>query len=185
MFKKIVDIVKKNWIFVVLAIAIMILMMMFSNKGNFIDRELTGCSTCSTGDAGVLFDTELSGCSTCSTGDAGVLLDTEMSDTEIYNMPDDYYSSPQEIADTVAEVAHNPDEFAAVVEDREDNDDIIIDPTDYAAQSDEQLVADFYGDNENDYWGDSEIDHAERERVHKIRFMPLDMDASDGTFTLL
>ena len=181
MFGKVITIAKKNWVFLAIAVGIVVLLMLF--KGNFLDSELTGCSTCSSGDAGVLLDTELTGCSTCSTGDAGVLLDTETSNTEIYNMPDGYYSSPEEIADTIAEVAHNPDEFAAVVEDRED--DVIIDPTDYAAQSDEQLVADFYGDNEDDSWEDTEIDHDKRELVRRIRFMPLDMDASDGTFTLL
>jgi hypothetical protein len=175
MFAKIVKILKDNWVFVVIAILV-IAALSFFGKEHFYDYELAGCSTCSSGDAGVLIDTELTGCSTCSTGDAGVLLDTETSTTEIYNMPDDYYRSPMEIADTIAEVAHNPDEFAAVTEDREE-DMVVIDPTDYAKQSDDQLVADFYGDEEMEY--------QDNEQVRRIRFMPLEMDLSDGVFTLL
>jgi hypothetical protein len=175
MFAKIVKILKENWIFVAIAI-IVIVALSFFGKEHFYDYELAGCSTCSAGDAGVLVDTELTGCSTCSAGDAGVLVDTETSTAEIYNMPDDYYRSPMELADTIAEVSENPDEFAAVTEDRE-NEMVVIDPTDYAKQSDDQLVADFYGDGEMEY--------QENEQVRRIRFMPLDMELGDGSYTLL
>lgn len=170
MLKTLVDVLKRNWIFFALAALVVVLLMVF--RRNYYDYEIAGCSTCSAGDAGVLFDSEITGCSTCSTGDAGVLLDTEQ---EIYNMPDGYYETPMQIADTIAEVSENPSEFAAVVEDRENEE--IIDPTDYADQSDEQLVQDFYGDDE--------IDYNERERIHKIRFTPIDFLESDGSFTLL
>lgn len=181
MLKKIVAIVRNNWVFIAIALLV-ITISIFLHRGN--DYEMSGCSTCSAGDAGVLVDTELSGCSTCSLGDAGVFPDSETAETEIYNMPDDYYNSPMEVADTIAEVAHNPDVFEAVTEDREN--EVVVDPTDYAAQTDEQLVADFYGDQENDeIEDDAEIDYAERERIKHIRFMPLDMDMADGSFTLL
>jgi hypothetical protein len=172
MIQKVVKLLKENWIFIVIAVAVVVLMSMIYNT----DKEYEGCSTCSLGAAGVLVDTEISGCSTCSAGDAGVLVDTETTPaTEIYNMPDDYYESPMQIADTIAGVAHNVDETEAIVQDRED--DVIIDPTDYAAQSDDQLVADFYGDDE--------IDYKKREEIRTIRFMPIDFDVSDGSFTLL
>lgn len=206
MLKKIVAIARNNWVFIAIALLVVIVTSFFFGGS---DSEITGCSTCSAGDAGVLVDMELSGCSTCSEGDAGVLLDTETSDTEMYNMPDDYYDSQMEIADTIAEVDHNPSEFDAVTEDREEEyevaldpanydyydeveedleeeDEVAVDPTDYAEQSDDQIVADFYGDEENDIIeDDAELDYAERERIRKIRFMPLDMDMADGSFTLL
>jgi hypothetical protein len=200
MLKKIVSIVQDNWIFIAIALLVIAISAFFFGGS---DSEITGCSTCSVGDAGVLVDTELSGCSTCSLGDAGVLLDTETSETEMYNMPDDYYNSQMEIADTIAEVGHNPSEFDAVTEDREEEDEVafdpiddyeeedeeeevVLDPTDYAEQTDDQLVADFYGDQESDeIEDDAEIDYAERERIRKIKYMPLDMDMADGSFTLL
>lgn len=177
MFAKIL---KENWIFIVISVVICMLLFFFFNRTEkYYDYEITGCSTCSAGDAGVLIDTEhdfeIAGCSTCNTGDAGVLIDTETENDEIYNMPDEYYETPMEIADTIAEVSHNPSEIDAVVEDREEMK--IIDPTDYANQTDEQLV--------NDFYGDGEIDYKERERIHKIRFMPIDFLENDGAFTLL
>jgi len=173
MIQRVVEFVKNNWIFIVIAIAVVVLMNMMYNT----DNEYEGCSTCSLGAAGVLIDTEISGCSTCSAGDAGVLVDTETTPaTEMYNMPDNYYETPMQIADTIAGVAHNVDETEAVVQDRED-DTVIIDPTDYAAQSDDQLVADFYGDDE--------IDYKKREEIRTIRFLPIDMYMDDGSFTLL
>jgi len=188
MLKKIVAIARNNWVFVAIALLVVIVASFFFGGS---DSEITGCSTCSAGDAGVLVDTELSGCSTCLEGDAGVLLDTETSDTEMYNMPDDYYDSQMEIADTIAEVDHNPSEFDAVTEDREEENEVAVDPTDYDEQSDDQIVADFFGDEEDDIIeddvieDDAELDYAERERIRKIRFMPLDMDMADGSFTLL
>jgi hypothetical protein len=202
MLKKIVSIARDNWVFIAIALLVITVSAFFFGGS---DSEITGCSTCSAGDAGVLVDTELSGCSTCSLGDAGVLLDTETSETEMYNMPDDYYNSQMEIADTIAEVGHNPSEFDAVTEDREEEDEVafdpvddyveedeeeeeevVLDPTDYAEQTDDQLVADFYGDQESDeIEDDAEIDYAERERIRKIQYMPLDMDMADGSFTLL
>jgi hypothetical protein len=184
MIAKVIDALKSNWLFFAVAIVVVLALVFFgkekshvretpSRAGCSFDYEVAGCSTCSSGDAGVLLDTELTGCSTCFTGDAGVLLDTE---TEMYGMPDDYYHTPEEIADTIAEVSHNPDEFEAVTEDREDE-MVVIDPTDYAKQSDDRLVADFYGDEEMEY--------QVNEQVRKIRFMPLDMDLAPGSFTLL
>jgi hypothetical protein len=198
MLKKIIAIARDNWVFIAIALLVITVSAFFFGGS---DSEITGCSTCSAGDAGVLVDTELSGCSTCSLGDAGVLPDTETSETEMYNMPDDYYNSQMEIADTIAEVGYNPSEFDAVTEDREEEDEVafdpvddyveedeeeevvVLDPTDYAEQTDDQLVADFYGDQEIE--DDAEIDYAERERIRKIQYMPLDMDMADGSFTLL
>ena len=184
MFRNIVKIAKENWIFFAIAIVVALFLFFMKKRENYYDYEITGCSTCSAGDAGVIFDSELTGCSTCSAGDAGVLIDNETENTEIINMPDGYYETPMEVADTIAEVAHNPDTFEAVVEDREDevyedgeDDTVIIDPTDYAAQSDDQLVKDFYGD--------AEIDYKERERIHKVRFAPIEFLENDGAFTLL
>ena len=206
MLNKIVSIARDNWVFIAIALLVIIVSAFFFGGS---DGEITGCSTCSVGDAGVLVDTELSGCSTCSLGDAGVLPDPETSETEMYNMPDDYYNSQMEIADTIAEVGYNPSEIDAVTEDHEEEDEVafdpvdyeegdeeeevvldpvdyeegdeeeevVLDPVDYAEQTDDQLVADFYGDQE--------IDYAERERIRKIQYMPLDMDIADGSFTLL
>ena len=68
----------------------------------------------------------------------------------------------------------------------EEENEVAVDPTDYADQSDDQVVADFFGDEEDDIIeDDAELDYAERERIRKIRFMPLDMDMADGSFTLL
>lgn len=99
-----------------------------------LDKELEGCKLCSLGDAGVLpgsvftmkqvmdLDKEITGCSTCEPGDAGVLIDTETTpETEMYNMPDEYYGSDVKVAETIAEVASNPSVIAAVVEDREED----------------------------------------------------------------
>jgi hypothetical protein len=72
MLKKIIAIAKDNWIFIAIALLVIIVSTFFFGGS---DSEITGCSTCSAGDAGVLVDTELSGCSTCSLGDAGVLPD--------------------------------------------------------------------------------------------------------------
>ena len=198
MLKKIIAIAKDNWIFIAIALLVITISAFFFGGS---DSEITGCSTCSSGDAGVLVDTEMSGCSTCSLGDAGVLPDTETSETEMYNMPDDYYNSQMEIADTIAEVEYNPSEIDAVTEDREEEDEVafdpvddyveedeeeevvVLDPTDYAEQTDDQLVADFYGDQEIE--DDAEVDYAERERIRKIQYMPLDMYMADGSFTLL
>ena len=121
-----------------------------------LDKELEGCSTCDAGDAGVLpgsvhtmqdimsfdddledFDEEIAGCSTCDAGDAGILLDTE---TEMYQMPDEYYGSDVKIADTIAEVAANPSEIAAVVQDREeDAEPMYMTPLEYQNTVEQEL----------------------------------------------
>ncbi|AGE56756.1 hypothetical protein ATCVNEJV2_815R [Acanthocystis turfacea Chlorella virus NE-JV-2] len=125
-----------------------------------LDKELEGCKLCSLGDAGVLpgsvftmkqimdldketddFDEELAGCSTCDAGDAGILLDTETTpETEMYNMPDEYYGSDVKVADTIAEVAANPSEIAAVVEDREEDDEpMYMTPLEYQNTVEQEL----------------------------------------------
>jgi hypothetical protein len=185
-----------------------------------LDKEIAGCKTCVEGQAGVLpgsvytikqvmnLDKEIAGCSTCDPGDAGVLADTETTpETEMYNMPDEYYGSDVKVADTIAEVAENPSVIAAVVEDREnefmtpmqiqdnlaqaiynatvdrpyvdseDADLMSIDPIDYTLQSDAQLINDFYGDDE--------IDYKERERIAAVKALPIDFYMSDSSFTLL
>ena len=185
-----------------------------------LDKEIAGCRTCIEGQAGVLpgsvytikqvmdLDKEIAGCSTCDPGDAGVLADTETTpETEMYQMPDEYYGSDVKVADTIAEVAENPSVIAAVVEDREnefmtpmqiqdnlaqaiynatvdrpyvdgeDADLMSIDPIDYTLQSDAQLINDFYGDDE--------IDYKERERIAAVKALPIDFYMSDSSFTLL
>ncbi|AGE59529.1 hypothetical protein ATCVOR07043_772R [Acanthocystis turfacea Chlorella virus OR0704.3] len=125
-----------------------------------LDKELEGCKLCSLGDAGVLpgsvftmkqimdldketddFDEELAGCSTCDAGDAGVLLDTETTpETEMYNMPDEYYGSDVKVADTIAKVAENPSEIVAVVEDSEEEDEpMYMTPLEYQNTVEQEL----------------------------------------------
>ncbi|AGE53655.1 hypothetical protein ATCVGM07011_774R [Acanthocystis turfacea Chlorella virus GM0701.1] len=125
-----------------------------------LDKELEGCSTCDAGEAGILpgsvhtmqeimsfdddledFDEEIAGCSTCDAGDAGILLDTETTpETEMYNMPDEYYGSDVKIADTIAEVAANPSEIAAVVQDREEDDEpMYMTPLEYQNTVEQEL----------------------------------------------
>ncbi|AGE57784.1 hypothetical protein ATCVNTS1_831R [Acanthocystis turfacea Chlorella virus NTS-1] len=125
-----------------------------------LDKELEGCITCDAGEAGVLpgsvytmqdimsfdddledFDEELAGCSTCDAGDAGVLLDTETTpETEMYQMPDEYYGSDVKIADTIKEVAANTSEIAAVVQDREEDDEpMYMTPLEYQNTVEQEL----------------------------------------------
>lgn len=67
---------KENWMAIVGALVVIAIMMIFMSmrKEKYYDYEMTGCSTCSAGDAGVLIDSE----------------------TEMYQMPDDYYSDAEE-----------------------------------------------------------------------------------------
>ncbi|AGE59880.1 hypothetical protein ATCVTN60342_805R [Acanthocystis turfacea Chlorella virus TN603.4.2] len=125
-----------------------------------LDKELEGCRTCDTGDAGVLpgsvhtmqdimsfdddledFDEEIAGCSTCDAGDAGILVDTETTpETEMYNMPDEYYGSDVKVAETIKEVAANPSEIAAVVQDREeDAEPMYMTPLEYQNTVEQEL----------------------------------------------
>jgi hypothetical protein len=216
MLQKVIRIVKKNWVFIVIAIVIAVVLAMFNRK----EKYIAGCSTCDPQDAGVLpqsvftmrqimnLDKEIAGCSTCEAGDAGVLEDTETTpETEMYNMPDEYYGSDVQVAETIAEVAYNPSEVSAVVEDREnefmnpmqaqdnlaqavynatedmpyaDNEDadlMSIDPIDYTLQSDAQLI--------NDFYGEEEIDYAERKRIADVKALPIDFYMDDSAFTLL
>lgn len=234
MLRKIAQIVKNNWVFIAVALVVLVVLAMMMRK----ERYIEGCSLCSLGDAGVLpqsvftmkqvmdLDKEVAGCSTCEPGDAGVLADTE---TEMYQMPDEYYGSDDKVADTIAEVADNPSVIAAVVEDREEDDNPLdmtpleyqntdeqeldylspmqyqddmaqavhnmaqdlsaftndgedsdlmsIDPIDYALQSDDQLV--------NDFYGDQEVDYKERKEIMDIKAMPIDFMEDDSAFTLL
>lgn len=197
MLQNIVKLAKENWFFFLIVIVVVMILFFMNRRENYYDYKLVGCSSCTAGDAGVLVDNEVTGCSTCSAGDAGVLVDSEITgcstcsageagvlvdSEEMYQMPDDYYETPMEIADTIAEVAHNPDMVEAVVEDKEDEvyddeEEKVIDPTNYAAQSDNQLMKDFYGDDE--------IDYKERKRIHEVRFAPIEFLENDGAFTLL
>ena len=123
-------------------------------------------------------------------------------------MPDEYYGSDVEVADTIAEVADNPDVIDAVVEDRENE---YMSPMQFAdtvaqiAHHTSQNASPFT-DNEssdlmsidpidyalqsdaqlvNDFYGDDEIDYNERERISLINAMPIDMYKDDSAFTLL
>ena len=81
MLQKVVRIVKDNWVFIVIAIVVAVVLAMAVRK----EKYVAGCSTCSEQDAGVLpqsvftmkqimdLDKEIAGCSTCEAGDAGVL----------------------------------------------------------------------------------------------------------------
>jgi hypothetical protein len=64
---------KNNWMVIAAALVIVAIVLIFMSmrKEKYYDYEMTGCSTCSTGDAGV-FDYE-----------------------EMYQMPDDYYSDAE------------------------------------------------------------------------------------------
>jgi len=210
-------IIRENWVFITIAILVAGVLALFSRK----EKYMEGCSTCSLGDAGVLpgtvhtmkqimdLDKEIAGCSTCDAGDAGVLEDTETTpETEIYNMPDEYYGSDVEVADTIAEVADNPDVIDAVVEDRENE---YMSPMQFAdtvaqiAHHTSQNASPFT-DNEssdlmsidpidyalqsdaqlvNDFYGDDEIDYNERERIAAVKAMPIDFYMDDSAFTLL
>lgn len=68
---------KTNWMLILAGLLVLIaLVMIFKNmtKERYYDYEMSGCSTCSSGDAGILVDTE----------------------DEMYQMPDDYYSEDAE-----------------------------------------------------------------------------------------
>ncbi|AGE55770.1 hypothetical protein ATCVMN08101_828R [Acanthocystis turfacea Chlorella virus MN0810.1] len=172
MLRKIVRIVEENWVFIVIALLVAVVLALTSRKEGYmqgcstctlqdagvlpgsvftmkqimdLDKELEGCKLCSLGDAGVLpgsvftmkqvmdLDKEIAGCGTCSPGDAGVLEDTETTpETEMYNMPDEYYGSDVKIAETNADVAFNPSVIAAVAEDREEDQQLLyMTPTEY------------------------------------------------------
>jgi hypothetical protein len=217
MLRKAMRIIRENWVFITIAILFAGVLALFARK----EKYMEGCSTCSLGDAGVLpgtvhtmkqimdLDKEIAGCSTCDAGDAGVLEDTETTpETEIYNMPDEYYGSDVEVADTIAEVADNPDVIDAVVEDRENE---YMSPMQFAdtvaqiAHHTSQNASPFT-DNEssdlmsidpidyalqsdaqlvNDFYGDDEIDYNERERIAAVKAMPIDFYMDDSAFTLL
>ena len=69
---------KNNWMVVagVLVVIALVLIFMSMKKEKYYDYEMTGCSTCSAGDAGVF-------------------------DYEMYQMPDDYYSDEADAEDDV------------------------------------------------------------------------------------
>jgi hypothetical protein len=212
MLDKLIAIAKKNWIFVALTAIVVLAMIFFSKMEKYYDYEYMGCSTCSSGEAGVLpgsvatmvYDKEYEGCQTCDAGDAGVLEDTEQ---EMYQMPDDYYGSDVKVADTIAEVAENPSVIAAVVEDRENEFMTPMQIQDNLAQAIYNATVDRpYVDGEdadlmsidpidytlqsdaqliNDFYGDDEIDYKERERIAAVKALPIDFYMSDSSFTLL
>jgi hypothetical protein len=69
----VLNFLKKHWMLIAAALVIIAIVMIFMSmrKEKYYDYEMTGCSTCSAGDAGV-FDYE-----------------------EMYQMPDDYYSDAE------------------------------------------------------------------------------------------
>lgn len=69
----VLNFLKKHWMVIAAALVIIAIVMIFMSmrKEKYYDYEMTGCSTCSAGDAGV-FDYE-----------------------EMYQMPDDYYSDAE------------------------------------------------------------------------------------------
>lgn len=69
----VLNFLKKHWMVIAAALVIIAIVMIFmsTRKEKYYDYEMTGCSTCSAGDAGV-FDYE-----------------------EMYQMPDDYYSDAE------------------------------------------------------------------------------------------
>lgn len=69
----VLNFLKKHWMVIAAALVIIAIVMIFMSmrKEKYYDYEMSGCSTCSAGDAGV-FDYE-----------------------EMYQMPDDYYSDAE------------------------------------------------------------------------------------------
>ena len=70
----VLNFLKKHWMVIAAALVIIAIVMIFMSmrKEKYYDYEMTGCSTCSAGDAGVI--------------------DYE----EMYQMPDDYYSDAED-----------------------------------------------------------------------------------------
>lgn len=110
MIEKILQFARKHWVLIALILVAVSIFMTQSAPARKIalfatttDRETSGCSTCSAGDAGVVSSSHL------------YYPDFE----EENNMPDNYYDDTLETADSIGEISKNPDEIAANVEDRE------------------------------------------------------------------
>jgi hypothetical protein len=208
MIDKLIAIAKKNWIFVAVTVAVVIVMILFSKMEKYYDYEYMGCSTCSSGEAGVfpgtvaamVPDKEYEGCQTCDAGDAGVLEDTEQ---EMYRMPDFYYDDTINVADTLAEVGRNPDGLSANINliDREEDNEMAA-PINYQAESDKQLVDSYYGtysSNDGQYSNEPPIyypyapgnplmvdgDYETAENENDIDMLDIDESGEEGMYTLL
>jgi len=154
MIKQIVSFAKKHWVIILAIIAIVII--------GFI----------ALGKKEKMYDYEIAGCSTCDAGDAGVLLDTE---TEMYHMPDDYYSGDDSSApaDSDQLVLLNPDETGAVVTDREDSlEPAVYDDSEDSDNSEyadtafaEEVAYDLEEEDVDVVYDDSELDHVDENEV--------------------
>jgi len=122
----VLNFLKKHWMVIAAALVIIAIVMIFMSmrKEKYYDYEMTGCSTCSAGDAGV-FDHE-----------------------EMYYMPDDYYS------DAETDEIYEDDTFAGdedeIYEDdtfADDEDEIYEDDT---FAGDEDVYGDGYVVNDDD-----------------------------------
>jgi len=100
----VVAFLKKNWMAIAGALVVIAIVMIFMSmrKEKYYDYEMTGCSTCSVGEAGVLVDSE----------------------NEMYQMPDDYYSDAEEEVlddgtEDAEEVAFDEDILFSAVDEEE------------------------------------------------------------------
>lgn len=152
MLKEIITFAKKHWVVILAIIAIVIVgfIVLDKKKENMYDYEMAGCSTCNVGDAGVLLDTE----------------------TEMYHMPDDYYSGDESDApaDSDQLVLLNPDETDAIVTDREDSLEPVVYDDSENSEYDDTAFADEVADDleEEDVdvvYDDSELDHVDENEV--------------------
>ncbi|AAC96977.2 hypothetical protein PBCVAN69C_743L [Paramecium bursaria Chlorella virus AN69C] len=172
MIKQIVSFAKKHWVVILAILAIVIIgfVVLGKKKENMYDYEIAGCSTCDAGDAGVLLDTE----------------------TEMYHMPDDYYSGDEYAApaDSDQLVLLNPDETGAVVTDREDSleaavyddsENSEVDENDqYADMTYAEDVAYDLEEEEDVVYDDSELDHVDENEVEEEENSFVAEDVAEG-----
>ncbi|AGE51679.1 hypothetical protein PBCVCviKI_701L [Paramecium bursaria Chlorella virus CviKI] len=172
MIKQIVSFAKKHWVVILAILAIVIIgfFVLGKKKENMYDYEIAGCSTCDAGDAGVLLDTE----------------------TEMYHMPDDYYSGDEYAApaDSDQLVLLNPDETGAVVTDREDSleaavyddsENSEVDENDqYADMTYAEDVAYDLEEEEDVVYDDSELDHVDENEVEEEENSFVAEDVAEG-----
>jgi len=167
MIKQIVSFAKKHWVIILAIIAIVIIgFIAFGKKENMYDYEIAGCSTCDAGDAGVLLDTE----------------------TEMYHMPDDYYSGDDSSApaDSDQLVLLNPDETGAVVTDREDSlepavyDDSEDSNSQYADTAFAEEVAYDLEEDVDVVYDDSEMDQVDENEVEEEENSFVADDVAEG-----
>lgn len=179
MLKEIITFAKKHWVVILAVLAIVIIgfIVLGKKKENMYDYEIAGCSTCDAGDAGVLLDTE----------------------TEMYHMPDDYYSGDDSAApaDSDQLVLMNPDETGAVVTDREDSlEPAVYDDSEDSTYDDyneisenseyadtayaEEVAYDLEEEDVDVVYDDSELDHVDENEVAEEENSYVAEDVAEG-----